>query len=154
MEFSCFSLLNFKHSMSNSNRNIFQECWTGESVKFDNFSLAISPNSAMNFPRKSKEKCFWKIYVLNRCQIFLYKKNTFLFFSTKIISRWPGLEFWCWRLYWCMWWSVMLTSPKIELAVWFASKDLFKTIGFFINSPQHKNANIANFVLAVPLKRN
>ena len=26
------------------------------------------------------------------------------------------------------------------------------TLGIFINSPQYKNANIANFVLAVPLK--
>ena len=28
------------------------------------------------------------------------------------------------------------------------------TVGFFTNSPQYKNANIANFVLAVPLERN
>ena len=28
------------------------------------------------------------------------------------------------------------------------------TIEFFTNSLQHKNANIANFVLAVPLERN
>ena len=28
------------------------------------------------------------------------------------------------------------------------------TIGFFTNSTQYKNANITNFVLAVPLERN
>ena len=31
---------------------------------------------------------------------------------------------------------------------------LNQTIEFFTNSPQHKNANIANFVLVVPFKIN
>ena len=32
--------------------------------------------------------------------------------------------------------------------------NLFHTLEFFTNSPQYKNANIANFILALPLKIN